>query len=590
MKSESSPSQIVARLMFRLLPIQILLALISSINSIVSSLFAGNFIGSHAMSAVGLYGPVSLLMVAIGTMLVSGSQILCGEYMGKNLVEKMQNIFSLDLAASIMIGILFTAFHLLISIFDLSGFLASDPAIRPVFNQYVLGQAVGVLPALLTTQLSAFLSLETQTRRTTLASIVCIIVNITLNFLFVMILRLEVFGLALAASLSMWSFFAVEAQYFFSGKSTLRFSLRHIQLRDSGKIIQIGLPGAIGNGYQALRGIIVNNLLTAFVGSVGVSAFATANTLLNFFWAIPAGMQSVSRMMFSVSVGEEDRQTLIDTMRTALYRYLPTMCAIVAMIIALAVPLTRLYYRDISDSVYQMTVWGFRILPLCMPFSIICMHFTCFGQISGKQVLVHVLAVLDGVVCVAGFTAVLIPGMGMNSVYVANVLNGVATTLVILFYATIKNKKFPRKTEELMIIPESLGVAEKDRFSLSLHSMEEVIRISQTIQNFCLEKGIDQRRAYLAGLCMEEMAGNIVAHGFVKDMKKHSVDVRVVYKDNGLILRIKDDCIAFDPATRREIVDPEDVTKNIGIRMTYDIARSVSYQSVFGLNVLTITI
>ena len=589
MKSDNSSSQIVARLMFRLLPIQILLALINTVNAIVSSLFAGNFIGSHAMSAVGLYGPVNLLLGAIGTMLVGGSQILCGEYMGKNLVEKMQNIFSLDLAVSAIIGILFTAFHLIISIFDISGFLAQDPAIRPVFNQYVLGQAIGVLPLLLTSQLSAFLSLENQTRRTTAASIVCIIVNVALNCIFVIILRMEVLGLALAASLSLWSFFAVESQYFLSEKSTLRFSFRHICWHNIGEIIKIGLPGAIGNGYQALRGIIVNNLLTVFVGSVGVSAFATANTLLNFFWTIPTGMQSVSRMMFSVSVGEEDRQTLIDTMRTALYRYLPTMCAVVAMLIALAVPLTRLYYRDVSDPVYEMTVWGFRILPLCMPLSVICMHFTCFGQVTGRQILVYILAALDGVICVAGFSAILIPRMGMNSIYVANVLNGVVTTLIILVYAIIKNRRFPRNTEELMVIPESFGVSEKDRISLSLHSMEEVIRISQTIENFCLEKGIDRRRAYLAGLCMEEMAGNIVEHGFVKDRKKHSVDVRVVYRDDGLILRIKDNCVSFDPATRREIVDPEDVTKNIGIRMVYDIAENVSYQSVFGLNVLTIT-
>ena len=590
MKPDHSSSQIVTRLMFRLLPIQILLALIGSVNAIVSSLFAGNFIGPQAMTAVGLYGPAGMLLGAVGTMLVGGSQILCGKYMGKNLVENMQNVFSLDLSLSVLAGGLFTGFLLIISVFDLSGFLAQDPAVRPVFNRYVLGQAAGVLPALLTSQLSAFLSLENRTRRTTVASIVCILVNVALNFLFVMVLRMDVLGLALAASLSMWSFFAVEAQYFVSGKSTLRFSFRHIQWRDSGEIVKIGLPGAIGYGYQTLRGIIVNNLLTAWVGSVGVSAFATANTLLGFFWAIPTGMLAVSRMMFSVSIGEEDRQTLTDTMRTALYRYLPAMCAVSAVLIALAVPMTRLYYRDISDPVYEMTVLGFRILPFCMPLSIICMHFTCFGQVSGKQLLVHILSALDGVICVAGFTALLIPGMGIRSVYLANVLNGVVTTLVVLLYSIIRIRHFPRNTGELMVIPESFSVAEEDRISLSLHSMEEVIRISQVIQNFCLEKGIDRRRSYLAGLCMEEMAGNVVAHGFSVDRKKHSVDVRVVYRDNGLILRLKDNCVAFDPAARREIADPEDVTKNIGIRMVYKIAGSVSYQSVLGLNVLTITI
>lgn len=48
MKSGTPISQTVAPLMFKLLPIQILLALISSVNSIISSLFAGNMIGPEA--------------------------------------------------------------------------------------------------------------------------------------------------------------------------------------------------------------------------------------------------------------------------------------------------------------------------------------------------------------------------------------------------------------------------------------------------------------------------------------------------------------------------------------------------------------
>jgi len=126
--------------------------------------------------------------------------------------------------------------------------------------------------------------------------------------------------------------------------------------------------------------------------------------------------------------------------------------------------------------------------------------------------------------------------------------------------------------------------------SLSVRSMGDVIRISQKIQAFCLDKGVDARRSCLSGLCMEEMAGNVVTHGFSKDKKHHFVDVQVIYKSGSLILRIKDDCAAFDPATRREIVDPEDITKNIGIRMVYDMAYSVSYQSLLGLNVLTVVI
>ena len=71
--------RIITRLMFRLLPMQILLGLVNSVNGIVSSFYAGNYIGMEAMSAMGLYAPVSMLFNALGTVLAGGSAIVCGK-------------------------------------------------------------------------------------------------------------------------------------------------------------------------------------------------------------------------------------------------------------------------------------------------------------------------------------------------------------------------------------------------------------------------------------------------------------------------------------------------------------------------------
>lgn len=50
MKAKDPSYQMIVRLMFRLLPIQILLTVIGSINNLVSSLFAGNVIGLNVLT------------------------------------------------------------------------------------------------------------------------------------------------------------------------------------------------------------------------------------------------------------------------------------------------------------------------------------------------------------------------------------------------------------------------------------------------------------------------------------------------------------------------------------------------------------
>ena len=587
---QAANMKMVSKLLFRLLPVQILLAAVGAVNGIVSSFFASNYVGINAMSAVGLYSPLNMLISAISIILVGGSVILCGKYMGENRQDKMQEVYSLNLVLSTLIALVFVALFLVMGLFDLTGLLTKDPVVRPLFDRYLLGQAIGVLPLMLGNSFAAFLSLENKGKRTIAASLIYIAVNILLNFLFVQVLHLEELGLALASSLGMWVFMLVQAQVYLSGKSHFQFSSKSIAWRESGGIFRIGVPGALSNVYQTARGLIVNHLIEAFVGSVGISAFAASDNLLRIFWAVPMGMLAVSRLLISVSIGEEDRQTLTDVMRVMFRRFVPLMCAICAVLIACAVPLTRLFYRDPAEPVYMMTVWGLRILPLCMPLSIICMHFTCYAQASGKQGLVHILALLDGVVCVAGFTALLIRAIGMNSVYIANVLNGVVTTLVIIGYAWLKRRRLPRNMEQLMVIPEDFGAPESERMDLSLRSTEDVVSVAEQVQSFCLDRGVDPRRAYLAGLSMEEMAGNIVSHGFTKDKKRHSVDVRVVHKDDDVILRIKDDCVPFDPGERQTIAAGDDITKNIGIRMVFKMAQDVQYQNILGLNVLTVRI
>ncbi len=585
-----SGMKMLTKLMFRLLPVQILLAAVGSVNGIVSSFFAANFVGVEAMSAVGLYGPVGMLATSVSTVLVGGSAILLGKYMGRNEQEKMQNVFSLNLAASLIIALVFIVVFLSFGLFDLTGFLTTDGDVRPYLNQFFLGQAIGMVPLMLGSSFASFLSIENKGRRTLAASLTYIVVNILLNFLFVRVFEMEAFGLALASSLGMWVFLLVQADVYIRKKSHFRLFGGRLNWKDLGEIFRIGLPGAAVNLYQTLRGLIVNYLVTSFVGSAGISAFAAANNLLGIVWAVPAGMLAVSRMMISVSVGEEDRRTLTDVMRVMFSRFVPLMCGIIAVVIVLARPLTGIFYQDPAEPVYRMTVWGLRILPLYMPFSVINNHFTCYGQTSGKHALIHVTSLLDGAVFVSLFTALLIPRLDMNSVYVANVLNGLCVLLVFLGYAWWKNRHFPRGMDELMVIPKDFGVPEEERIDITVRSVDEVVTVSERVQDFCLSRGINAKNACFAALFLEEMAGNVVEHGFTKDTKQHTIDIRVAHKDGEVILRIRDDCVPFDPGERKKLVSPDDPEKNIGIRMVYRMARKVEYQNILGLNVLTIRI
>ena len=581
-------SKLTQKTMFRLLPVQILLASVGMINGIVSSLFAGNFVGVKAMSAVGLYSPVNLAVVAVTVLLVGGATIICGEHIGRNNPAGVQDVFALDMAVSGILAIIVTVGHL---IFGLAGSImpaTGDPEVSRLLTMYVLGQAVSIIPLFLGSQLAAFLSLDNKGRLATTAGLVYIGLNFILNYLFVGVMKLEALGLALAPSLGLWVYFLIQVPGFMRKDAPMHFSVRGIKWNMAWDIIKIGVPGAAGNAYRAVRGAAVNSLIIASVGAVGISAYTAANSLLSLFWIIPDGMLVVSRMMISVSVGEEDRKSLTEVMRTALFNFIPILVALALAIMLLAEPLTRLYYRDPSDPVYMMTMMGFRILPWCMPLSIIMSHFSCYWQASDRHIPVHILALLDGLIGTVVFSMLLIGSMGLSGVYTATVLNGLISPVFVWIYACIYKKGFPKNLEELMPIPEDFGVPVNGRIDITLHNMDSVIGISSTLQEFCQERGIDRRRAFFSSLFIEEMAGNVIKHGFSADKKKHHLQVCVACRTDTLILSLKDDCVPFNIEQRSRMMDQEDKTKNIGIRIVSGVASEIHYQNILGLNVLSI--
>lgn len=136
-------------LMFRLLPAQVLLAMVGAVNGLVSSYFASNYVGVEAMGAVGLYAPLNLLVTSFGAVIIGGSSILCGRHLGEDHAERTQNVFSLAVAASALVALLFTALFLGMGVFDLSAPLSRDASVRPIFNTYLIGQALGIVPLML---------------------------------------------------------------------------------------------------------------------------------------------------------------------------------------------------------------------------------------------------------------------------------------------------------------------------------------------------------------------------------------------------------------------------------------------------------
>ena len=95
----------------------------------------------------------------------------------------------------------------------------------------------------------------------------------------------------------------------------------------------------------------------------------------------------------------------------------------------------------------------------------------------------------------------------------------------------------------------------------------------------------------LISLSIEEIVNNIIEYGFTKDKERHSINVRILFKEKQRVIRIRDNCLSFDPVEYLKLHQTEeDPAAHIGIRMIMKMVKDANYVNSLGLNNLTLVL
>ena len=239
-----SDGRFLSNLYFRVLPAQIFLLMITRVNNIVDGLVGSNYLGPGAMSIIGLYSPFQLIWVAVGNVLVVGSQVLCARYMGAGSLKRTRGVFSLDITLALAAATFGLLLSLVLSM-PIARILGAPPVVLGNLSGYIIGRGIGLIPMMLGTQFAAFLTLEGQDKRNYVATGTMLVANAVLDLFFVRVVKMGVLGLGIATSLSQWINMIVTGIFFLSKRASLKYSFKGIIWKEFWTILKVGFPSAI---------------------------------------------------------------------------------------------------------------------------------------------------------------------------------------------------------------------------------------------------------------------------------------------------------------------------------------------------------
>ena len=313
-KAIREDNAMLARLFMKLLPVQVAIVAMGSINSIVDGVVAARFIDAATVGVVGLYYTMMRILEAAGAILLGGVSVLSGRYLGSGRIDRTRGICSLGMAFAVLIGAVLTLISFTVP-GELADLLGANEQLREPLKTYVLGYAIGIIPQLLGQQIAADIQLERQEKLGHAAIAVMITVNVLLDILFVARWHKGVWGLALATSLANWAYFLTVAQYYLRKKAQLKPSIKLIAWNETKNMLQIGFPNALLVFCLAARSLVINRIMLTYAGSDGLSALSSFNMICGLILSVSIGTGSLVRMLTSVFLGEENREGILSLIR-----------------------------------------------------------------------------------------------------------------------------------------------------------------------------------------------------------------------------------------------------------------------------------
>ena len=583
-------AKLIERLFKDTLLIILLSMFVSTIGYVIDGVIIGNFLGTESIAAFGLTMPYQRFVTIFPSVIVLGMQVLCSKFLGRGELREVNGIFSLavTVALTIMIFLSGATFLFPEQVADILGAKENLGEIRPFTIDFLQAYAFG-LPALaLVTILTPIMQLDNDRKRALVSAVTLSLCDIVGDLINVFVLDGGLWGIGITTTISYWIAVGVLLRHFFKANSNFKFLPEAVSIKNLRQIILIGLPVILGRGTAVLRLAFLTRMSVALAGGVGVAAYAALENFSGLLEIIPKALGASTQMIGGILIGEQDKNSILRLMKLALKYSLAISLIIMAGVFWGAPLIADIYTLD-DTITYQMTLEGLQLAIPFLPLCAVGIIFQYYYQAYGRFKLVSTLTVAGNIGFIAPIAFLLTPHFGINGLWLAFPLSYVAFLLVIFFMTCRHCGKITFRLEDYLLLPEDFDVANDKQLNITVTNKSEVLGLSERAQTFCEGCGVDNRRSMFAGLCIEEMAGNIVNYGF-DDGKNHFVDVRVIVKGEQVIIRLRDDCRPFDPKKWAEIHNPEDPTKCIGIRLVKNISTEFDYVNVLKLNNLIIKI
>jgi len=409
----------------------IIAMVLTALITVVDGFFIGNYIGKDGIAAVNLGLPIVYLYLAIGLMISVGGVTIAGIALGAEDIKTCNRVFNQTICTTTIISFL-VSFIMWFSLEPILHILNANSQVSEYFKDYYIVMLLQLPIMVINASFGMFIRGEGSPKYFMNITILNLLLNILLNYLFVSTFHFGVTGIALASLIStiVSTLFLL---YFFIKKSKVyHFSKFHFSFEDLKNTFLNGSSEFIGEMSLSISMFAYNFVIMKYIGLDGVTAFTIVGYIAYLFSMIIIGFGQGISPLISFTYGAKEYK-----IASEILKIVNILVFLVGASIFLFLSFGSEWYSNLfvkSGDVEQMVDSGVIIFAVSFLFSgintITSFYFTSIGKAKESAIISASRGLIILLICI-----VILPKLfGMRGVwFVAPITEGF-TLLISLFF------------------------------------------------------------------------------------------------------------------------------------------------------------
>lgn len=291
---------------------------IFTLYTMVDGIFIGKYVGALGLAGVNITMPLINLTFAIGIMIAIGSSTMIAIYYGEGDWTAGNKIFTTAVCSLLSCGILIS---ILITIFmePVINFLGGGGNLYPYVKDYLSVIILFCVCYMTGYALEIYIKVDGNPVYPTLCVIIGGVVNILLDYIFVVIFHWGIKGAAFATGLSQVTTTSLLFYYIFFRTKRIKFVKIKYSLLNLLKIMKVGFAEFLAEVSTGISIFVFNLVILKNLGEKGVSAFGIIGYISSFITMTMIGFNQGVQPILSFNLGAKEHKKIFEIIKNSFF-------------------------------------------------------------------------------------------------------------------------------------------------------------------------------------------------------------------------------------------------------------------------------